>query len=1031
MSRLRILPSLLLLAWCVAVGQQTPAPPAPAAKPPDAAVYEQLYSRADFQNDGTGVIETTARLRLNSQSGLKDYGLLRFAYPRSNSTLDVLYVRVRKADGSVIETPLDTAQDVEAEISRVAPTYSDLRERHVAVRGLAAGDTIEYASRITTTKPLVPGQFWLAFEPTREVVTLDEQLTVTAPADRALLVRNGDTAPTIRREGGRQIYLWKWQNPTVKKKEKADIEDVQRQALGEFPPYEVQVTSFRSWEEMGKWFAALDSDRDVASPEIKARVEQLTRGLTSDDKKIAAIYDYVATQYRYIAVSFGIGRYQPHTAAEVFSYGYGDCKDKHTLLATMLKAAGIEAYPALVSAYRTIDEKLPSPQQFDHMITYVPRPGGALWLDSTTEVAPAGSLLPLLRGKPALVIRPGAIALERTPTSLPARVHESFEGSATLASDGKLHATVAWERSGDKGIQLRSVFRAIPQDRWDEVVQQLSYLSGFAGKITEPSLSAIEEIETPLKYTYSYDREGYGGWENGQTSPFMPHITMPELPDPEKEPTAKKVDVYLGPASEFVMHSKIAMPAGSDVFIPQPKVDLVEPFAEYHATYSYKGWVLEATRVLTLKQYMVPASQYDTLRAFIKGIDDDQDHMLTLHASSHPLDTVFTKVEAAQREVDKGVEACRQRDVPTGVTALNKAIELDPKIKGAWSALAVCEVVLSTDKGLADWRKEIELNPEWLPAYKQLGSVLMMLKRYDEAAEVWRKLQAVAPDDTDAGANLGSALYEGKQYKEAVAVLRSTVEKSPKNGVFQRYYGRAALKAGDREVGLAALAKAVELEPTALTYNDSAWELAEDNIELDKALDWSRKAVSLWEQRTRTISIDNLQRADVVSVDPLANFWDTLGWIYYRQGKLAEAEQLLKPAWELSQSKDIGNHLAEVYEKDHRDERARFTRAAAERAATPETVKLPWFVKGKNWSAEVFLLFAPNGKGGAKPTGLHFLEREKATAEAATALMGADYDVSLPPGSDARIVRKGVLYCGKYVGCTVTLMVPRDVRDVQ
>ena len=66
------------------------------------------------------------------------------------------------------------------------------------------------------------------------------------------------------------------------------------------------------------------------------------------------------TEFRYIGIAFGVERYQPHFAAEVLANQYGDCKDKHTLLASLLNAAGIKAYPALISTERDIDAEMPS-----------------------------------------------------------------------------------------------------------------------------------------------------------------------------------------------------------------------------------------------------------------------------------------------------------------------------------------------------------------------------------------------------------------------------------------------------------------------------------------------------------------------------------------------------------------------------------------------------------------------------------------------------------------------------------------------
>ncbi len=51
-----------------------------------------------------------------------------------------------------------------------------------------------------------------------------------------------------------------------------------------------------------------------------------------------------------IGIAFGIGRYQPHAADDVLTNNYGDCKDKQTLLASLLQASGITLYPALVNS---------------------------------------------------------------------------------------------------------------------------------------------------------------------------------------------------------------------------------------------------------------------------------------------------------------------------------------------------------------------------------------------------------------------------------------------------------------------------------------------------------------------------------------------------------------------------------------------------------------------------------------------------------------------------------------------------------
>src|SRR5437868_9894168 len=61
---------------------------------------------------------------------------------------------------------------------------------------------------------------------------------------------------------------------------------------------------------------------------------------------------FVQHDVRYVAIELGIGGWQPHTAADVFSHHYGDCKDKATLLSSMLKQVGIESFYVVINAER-------------------------------------------------------------------------------------------------------------------------------------------------------------------------------------------------------------------------------------------------------------------------------------------------------------------------------------------------------------------------------------------------------------------------------------------------------------------------------------------------------------------------------------------------------------------------------------------------------------------------------------------------------------------------------------------------------
>ena len=129
---------------------------------------------------------------------------------------------------------------------------------------------------------------------------------------------------------------------------------------------------------------------------------------------------FVGPNFRYVSLSLGVGRYQPRPAGDVLRDQYGDCKDKHTLLASLMESVGLRASTVLINSRAKIDADFPSPSQFDHAITRAVADKQDVWLDVTTEIAPFRLLSVNLRKKQALVIPSGSAAhLEETPADPP------------------------------------------------------------------------------------------------------------------------------------------------------------------------------------------------------------------------------------------------------------------------------------------------------------------------------------------------------------------------------------------------------------------------------------------------------------------------------------------------------------------------------------------------------------------------------------------------------------------------------------
>ncbi len=311
-------------------------PPADYSQEP--FVIEQYYTTARFENDGTSERDLAVRVRVQSDAGVQQLGELVFGYNSANEVMDVRFVRVKKKDGSVVTATADAVKDMTASVARDAPEYTDYKEKHVTVPSLHAGDTIEYEIATRTVTALAPGNFWFDYAFVKDAITLDERLDVNLPAGR---VHKFITAPKTRAGVPISPAIAKFTTGStpISRAHPNPRKPRKNRSRPRKPAPDVQFTTFTSWAQVAEWYANLEKGRTDPTPEIRAKTQELIQGRATELEKIAALYDYVAKNIRYVSLSFGLGRYQPHSAADVFKNQYGDCKDKHTLLASMLQAA--------------------------------------------------------------------------------------------------------------------------------------------------------------------------------------------------------------------------------------------------------------------------------------------------------------------------------------------------------------------------------------------------------------------------------------------------------------------------------------------------------------------------------------------------------------------------------------------------------------------------------------------------------------------------------------------------------------------
>jgi tetratricopeptide (TPR) repeat protein/transglutaminase-like putative cysteine protease len=1073
-----VLVFLLLSCWGgVAVGQgidsKAPKPASETttaksdAKPADysqeAFVVEQLHTTYRFENDGTGRKEVTARIKVQSEAGVEQWGQLVFGYSSANERVEIPYVRVVKADGRVVTAEPDAVQDLSAPVQRDAPMYTDFRQKHVTVPGLRPGEELEYDLVTVIHTPLAPGQFWMDYDFDKNDIVLDEQLEINIAQGRTVKLKTKPGLdPKITEADGRRIYRWTSTN-LQKEDENTDQKDKKKKKKSEPEPPAVQLTTFASWEEVGRWYHELEKDRRAPTAEIRAKAAELTAGKTTDLEKIEALYDFVATNFRYVSLSFGVGRYQPHAAADVLHNQYGDCKDKHTLLASLLEAEGFHASSVLINSSRKLDPDVPSPSQFDHVITMVPLGKDEVWMDTTTEVAPFRLLSFNLRKKQALMIPADGVAhLEETPADPPMPDSQTQELDGKVNELGKLTAQVKYSARGDTELLMRMIFRRVPNPKWQQLVQTISAMGGLDGEVSALKVGDPAATRVPFVVQFQVEKTDFMDWTKKTVAIDLPlsQFALPDADD-DSEADAHADPIELGPPGVYDFKVRLEFPAKYTETAPLA-FSVKRDYAEYSASYKLEGNVFTSERKLVVLQRDLPQARVSDYLAFRGAVLADLGQQLTVENSAAGSLTMPQGLKADELN-EGGWNAMQSGNYPLAVEMLKRAVELDPKNKSAWNNLGNAYLAQrKSDEAIAALKQQIGINPYDQYAYNNLGRAYMMQQKYPEAAQAFEKQIEINPLDKYAHFNLGDLYVQWHKYDQAAAELEKAVSLTPENSLLRVEMGTAYLNLGRDDKALASFDKALDLSATPVVWNNIAYQLSLKNAHLDRAQQYAESAVAATAAASRNLALDQLNQRDLLVVPSLIAYWDTLGWVYFQEGELAKAEKYVSAAWVLGQHGEVGDHLGQIYERSGEKEKAIKTYALALKGIRPapetrgrlaalvggdskvnavvgkyqdelqqaRTIKLGK-VATITASADFFVLLAP-GNPDPVVEGVKFVSGEEKLKVFSEALRTAKFPVIFPDDKPTKVLRRGILSCSTTTGeCAFVLLLPDDVLSVE
>ena len=606
------------------------------AKYPDCddATVEKKMMRV-YRSDGTAECQDETYVKVLTEKGRRNNRTLSLSFMLPYSTVRVVTLEVIKPAGNIV--PVDVAANSKETIddSQMQMNIYDPNDKilQVNIPGVEVGDLIHSLTRQTIGRSYVPGQY--AEETVLEGPSyiLHESYEVHAPKDRPLArVALRDEVPAtvayakVTASDGGVIHHWEIHNVPRMFDEPA------------MPPYEMVlqrlfVSTMPDWQTVSKWYWNLSkSHLDATTPEMRQEVDALTAGAATEMDRIKSVFYFVSKNIRYMGLTPEKDRpgFEPHDVEITFDKKYGVCRDKAALLVSMLREAGLNAFPVLISVGVKRDPVVPDPD-FNHAIVSVQlKAGDYLLMDPTDEntraLLPTGDC-----DQSFLVCRPEGEGLKISPVQPPEQHLMRVVTTGTLTADGSLEAKSDLFFDGVNDDDYRNAFAHMKTDDQRRFFERNLKRSMPGARLRSLKLMPADmlDMSSSLQAEMEYSVDGLTASGHGKAIVSLPWIGKDFgvvnfiLDSAGLDARKYPMQTYVACGLMEAISLKLAGGFGQAVSMPSyPTIN--DPCLSCQQSVTARDGALNCSRQLILKVVEFSPAQYATLKQTLKSLEYDQ-----------------------------------------------------------------------------------------------------------------------------------------------------------------------------------------------------------------------------------------------------------------------------------------------------------------------------------------------------------------------------------------------------------------------
>jgi transglutaminase-like putative cysteine protease len=575
-------------------------------------VLQDLNVGTVFEN-GLGSRFVQYAAQVHDEEGARRMRARSIQFDPDTQRVDIRLARVYRKDGRTLEATETYERELGEPWYRI---YYDTRALVVVFPDLEPGDSVELRYRIDD---VAPRNLFADYFGDMHMLQGDEPLAhleyvLITPASRTFYF-NEPKLKGLKKsdkvEGDRRIHRFVAENVPALRFEPG------MPGMTEVVPY-LHVSTYKTWQDVGRWWWGLVRDQLYADDALKNVVKTLKSQAKDERDLVSRVYGWVVKNTRYVALEFGIHGYLPYRVPEIVRRGFGDCKDKASLIYTMLREAGVDARLVLVRTRRNgaIHDLPASLSVFDHAIAYVPK--FDLYLDGTAEHSGTPELPEGDQGVMVLVVGPDSAELKTTPV-LPPESNLRFRKLVIeLEADGKGIVRAEERVAGVDAARYRNTFQA-EGTRKDRLERQLA--TAYPGlKLDKHSFTGLDDIEQPVALSYELRAPEVGrreGQEVRASATSLRDLLRELAPLP-----ARNYPLDLGAKTNYREERVVKVPRGYKIALLPPGGKVESRFGKLTVESESRGGEVVCKSELVVKVDRVEAKDYPEFRRFIEQADE-------------------------------------------------------------------------------------------------------------------------------------------------------------------------------------------------------------------------------------------------------------------------------------------------------------------------------------------------------------------------------------------------------------------------